>query len=680
MARCRLAISNVWRQLTIHSSRNNSAARQMTNPTLPTANNIFNVEMLNLLAAAHNGRCLATEYINARTKYPWKCELGHEWLASSDSIKRGSWCKSCRSRAGATKFRTPIVEYQKIANSRGGRCLSKSIQNKESKLEWECRQGHKWFATGGSVKNGGTWCATCSGRAPINLQEMIAIAHSRGGECLSTTYGNNGSKLRWICGNGHQWYASANSVKNNGSWCKIRSSKISGLKKRDSIDEMQRIALQRGGKCLSSEYEGQKNHLLWQCEYGHQWSASPSSVKGAGSWCSVCSGNKRLSIEDLQSTALSRGGKLISTTVMNTEQLLVWECSNGHRWEAKSSNIRFGKWCPHCQTYLGESIVRAVFEQLTGMSFPKVRPAWLVNTKTGKRLEIDGFCEELAIGFEHHGSQHYNLRTHFISEKNSLEDRKLLDELKLEICRKKGISILVVPEVPLLTNLAALAVLVKSFLKHKHVEYKADFIINNLNINTLHHDQAMAKIRAIIEAKGGRLLSTSYSGSSGKLEVECSRHHTWHATAYHLKIGQWCKRCAGLQKGTIDEMNALAEERGGSCLSVNYVSGKKNLLWRCKVGHEWSATPSSIKNAQTWCPRCAGLRKLTIDDMRRLAESKGGICHSESYINKDLKLKWQCINGHTWEATGGSVRNGGSWCPVCAKRERGSRLSGLEKL
>ena len=72
-----------------------------------------------------------------------------------------------------------------------------------------------------------------------------------------------------------------------------------------TIEEMQRIAAERGGKCLSSKYINSNTKLQWQCKEGHEWEAIPASVK-RGHWCPFCSGIIPLSIEDMQKNAASR--------------------------------------------------------------------------------------------------------------------------------------------------------------------------------------------------------------------------------------------------------------------------------------------------------------------------------------------------------------------------------------
>ncbi len=56
---------------------------------------------------------------------------------------------------------------------------------------------------------------------------------------------------------------------------------------------------------------------------------------------------------------------------------------------------------------------------------------------------------------------------------------------------------------------------------------------------------------------------------------------------------------------------------------------------------------------------------LTIEEMQTIAEKRGGKCLSETYINLSVKLKWQCVVGHEWKATPHNVKNRNSWCPYC---------------
>ncbi|WP_428480530.1 zinc-ribbon domain-containing protein [Pseudomonas protegens] len=110
---------------------------------------------------------------------------------------------------------------------------------------------------------------------------MQQLARGRGGVCLSEAYRNLSTRLSWRCANGHEWRADPYRI-TRGSWCPTCFRE----RKRDTLGEMQEVAIQRGSRCLSEVYIDSAHALLWECEQGHRWKAVPS-VKHR-SWCPVC--------------------------------------------------------------------------------------------------------------------------------------------------------------------------------------------------------------------------------------------------------------------------------------------------------------------------------------------------------------------------------------------------------
>lgn len=160
-------------------------------------------------------------------------------------------------------------------------------------------------------------------------------------------------------------------------------------------------------------------------------------------------------------------------------------------------------------------------------------------------------------------------------------------------------------------------------------------------------------------------MSEKYAGAHTKLKWECREHHEWEAKPNSIKNGSWCPYCAGNVSFTIENMRDIAKQRGGECLSDEYINIDTKLRWRCGNGHIWETTPYCIKNREFWCPKCAGKQKLTIEEMHQLAEERRGKCLSEEYIDGYEKLKWQCEMGHFWEASPMHIKKG-SWCPICS--------------
>jgi len=59
--------------------------------------------------------------------------------------------------------------------------------------------------------------------------------------------------------------------------------------------------------------------------------------------------------------------------------------------------------------------------------------------------------------------------------------------------------------------------------------------------------------------------------------------------------------------------------------------------------------------------------------MDELAAKFNGFCLDNEYINANTKMKWQCSKGHQFETESASIKNRGSWCPIC-KGSAGEQL------
>ena len=330
-----------------------------------------------------------------------------------------------------------------------------------------------------------------------------------------------------------------------------------------------------------------------------------------GHWCPECAGNIALGIEEAQKIAIKRGGKCISTDYQGVHKLLEWQCAEGHTWFATYSNIAFGRWCPECASGIGERICREYFEQLFGKKFPKVRPSWLIN-QDGYQMELDGFCKELSLAFEHQGRQHYQQIDYFHSNMEQLEKRQVDDKRKRHLCERHGIKLIEVPQIPdyLPVDKVQQFIIKESRKVGIGIPIDADNVIVNLqNSYKNQTNEKMQKIQDVALSHRGKCLSNKFLGNKIKLKFQCENGHEWETYPYVILHGHWCPKCSITKQGfskrlTIDQMNQLAKTRGGKCLSQSYINANSHLLWECNRGHQWSAIPNSIKRG-SWCPICA---------------------------------------------------------------------------
>lgn len=293
----------------------------------------YTIDDMHTLAAERGGECLSQEYGGTLTKLRWRCGLGHEWDTTPNTILGGSWCRRC----GLGQL--DIESMHKAARANGGECLSATYTNKDTKLEWRCAEGHTWSATPGHVLNSGSWCPRCAGKI-VTLNDIRQDAIDRGGECLSSAYRGSGVKLRFRCGEGHEFSTRPSELR-AGSWCPVCAGTM-----RRTLADMHTAAAERGGLCLSEAYHNISTKLRWRCAKGHEWEATPLHVLHSRSWCPRCVGV--VTVEEMRDLAAQQGGRLMSTQVGKSRARLAFECAEGHAFERTPDAARKGRWCPLC--------------------------------------------------------------------------------------------------------------------------------------------------------------------------------------------------------------------------------------------------------------------------------------------------------------------------------------------
>ncbi len=170
---------------------------------------------------------------------------------------------------------------------------------------------------------------------------------------------------------------------------------------------------------------------------------------------------------------------------------------------------------------------------------------------------------------------------------------------------------------------------------------------------------------SLAEAHGGQCLSQNAETQKDVTEWQCKNNHVGKTQLRNIIAGRWCRKCA--QRHSIEHCHNYAKQKNGKCLSTTYDGTDAKLTWECENGHQWKATPQKIKQGR-WCPYCAGKNK-DISYYKKLAQKRGGICVSDTYINWDIPLRWRCAHGHEWEARPTNVAFG-TWCPQCAGRKQ----------
>ena len=206
-----------------------------------------------------------------------------------------------------------LEDMRKLAESYGGKCLSLKYEGVLNALRWQCEKGHQFEKTPRAVIDG-YWCAVCKriNYIQAQIEDVKTAVAKHGGRIVGFAQIRRGIIIRLACSRGHEWTATLDRLV-KGEWCPV----CTGLVKPSrsyarrhipviSIDQITRafdnvpnnlkdlkaMAKERGGRCLSTEFQGIFKKHLWQCTNRHQFHATPYVVI-CGSWCPVCSPKKR---------------------------------------------------------------------------------------------------------------------------------------------------------------------------------------------------------------------------------------------------------------------------------------------------------------------------------------------------------------------------------------------------
>lgn len=648
--RCSLGHEWSMKASTILFAQKNVTKENFCQVCSPRRNAKKSLELLKEVARKNGGECLATSYPNQSVKLPWRCANGHEWMSTGQIILGGSWCPTC-CHANAAHGMDAL---HALANERGGKCISERYGRSNEVYDWECRQGHR-FQLSFYYAAKGAWCPSCEriGHGALRLEELRSIARSKGGECLSPVYEGRFHKLNWRCSRGHEWSASPGNIF-RGSWCPdcFRSDRFV------SLEEFQKLAEEKGGQCLSDKVTTLTDRLRFRCKEGHEWEFVARTMR-KGAWCPVCDGRVK-TLEEMQEVARSRGGKCLSPSYRGLDKPLLWQCKIGHQWRAApQSLLKQGSWCRQCAygSYSfaelvekakskGGQVLSSPSEYKNGQSLLRVKcreeHSWEIRATA---LGQGSWCrkcgaqrrrmplEEISAYAESHGGA-------LLTEKMSTHSKNwvYLRCGEGHVWRARGDQV------------------VRAGTWCRKCRYES----RKLTVEDL---------RAMAAKKGGECLSKRYLGGKEKHQWRCSAGHTWWTTPAIIQHGSWCVKCTSSKVNSYEKLDAIVKSRGGEILSKEYLGSAQKHEFRCKVGHKWWTTPSSIVSGR-WCHACAGCEDGSIEKLQKVAKKFGGKCLSTEYRGSKEKHLWECKAGHQFWKKPNHVMARGQWCKECRSSVR----------
>ena len=571
-------------------------------------------------------------------KTPWKSKclqcgnICHPILNNVKSGQRG--CPTCggkeRARKTSIRKRLSNVDLERILASKFVELLEE-FKSTKIDLRFRCVICQHEFTSKVRYiqeckKYGCPECRKTVIRKVVNKPKKIVFGNVReiagllGFDTETETAGNN-DMIRITCVDCHADYSKKLlTLKQSGFTCRCKNIRAQVKRGVKYLEVGKQYASSRGGELLASSILLKKERVLWKCNKGHEWEQPLEAVLGNKSWCKDCAGQTPRTLLELQEVAESRGGKLLSSVYLNVDATYDFQCSLGHKFSNSFKHVvGRGQWCPTCNKgSKSEEICRTTFEQLFGKEFIKVRPKWLRNSR-GRQMELDGYNDELKIGFEYQGIQHFSKQFYG----KSLELRILDDQQKIKLCLENGVHLFIIDyqseytDFPKEIKNQAL----KFGLDISALDFDAPIDLSQAYIR----DDRLPILKALLKEKEITVLSTKWIGVKDKYDFKCDVcGHEWEATGSHFfnsrRVGG-CKKCsmkklAGANRLSLGEMQAYASQFGGKCLSTQYGEIKQKYKFECSKGHIFEDIYNNMKFRNTFCPTCEGrsIRKHITDD------------------------------------------------------------------
>ena len=164
-------------------------------------------------------------------------------------------------------------------------------------------------------------------------------------------------------------------------------------------------------------------------------------------------------------------------------------------------------------------------------------------------------------------------------------------------------------------------------------------------------------VREQFKERGWSLLSDEYINNKSKLNYICDKGHENNINWNNFQNGYGCPNCAGQKKKTIKFIREKFQKKGWILLSTEYKNAFQKLYYICDKGHKNNIVWNNFQQGHG-CPDCVGMKKKTIEFIRKEFKKEGYKLLSDEYKGSKIKLSYICPEGHCNSATWNSFQRG----------------------
>ena len=395
------------------------------------------------------------------------------------------------------------------------------------------------------------------------------------------------------------------------------------------------------------DYAPHSNAVVhWTCKYGHRWTAKINNRVNAQSQCPYCAG--KIPIPGQNDLAAlypdiakewhptKNGDAKPEQFLPKSNQYAWWQCGKGHEWRTKIYHRVEGSGCPYCS---GERAIPGETDFAT--AYPELLDYWNAEKNANLCITEVSSKSHQKVWWRCPYGHEWQAQINWVARSYSLNPNRI----GCPVCAGKEIHEdnmlpIVAPD------LCAEWDYDKNELKPEEV--------------TLHSNQ-------VVWWKCG----------------VCG--HSWLAKINNRANGSGCPACHHF---AVTELNSLATINPWLAKEWDYernapetpetVAANSNIgyWWKCAEGHHWKAVVSNRNIFGHGCPYCS--RRIPTageNDLQTLNPAlaaqwhptrNGDLTPAKVFPTSDLKVWWQCENGHEWQSII-FFRDRGVGCPYCSR-------------
>ena len=468
---------------------------------------------------------LAQALRDPKDKFHYACSKGHENHKTVAGFKRSKICRTC-SRRDPEETKRRLLE---IVEKRGGKIDIKQYKRADSKITIMCVERHKWEGTPSSILSG-NWCSRCMNTSKEQARErLVKIVEDHKGKVDISEYKSSESKMTFICQLGHEWKTKAGHII-GGGWCPFCANVSSDQAK----EKLLLVVQMRKGKVDMNTYSNSKEKMQFECDQGHGWKTTPTSIIG-GSWCKRCASKNRII------PTLEEFGRLLSDAVKGhcgsfdaktlNKKRMEFTCRVGHTWSSAPWGIIKGSWCSHCRG--NSDTAKTTLEEYVRLKKGSVD----MSTYQGVGKKMLFTCQ-----YNHQwsttpgnlvGGKSWCPHCSGVSKESAIEKLERIVKEKGGKCQLSEYKKSTTP---------------MTFICSEKHEWKArPSSINNgswcSRCSNISSEQSKERLVEYVEKKKGKVDISKYKNSKTKLLFICEKKHEWSALPGNVLSGSWCPAC-----------------------------------------------------------------------------------------------------------------------------------------